>query len=217
MRGEFFTCANQSPFKKNCLSLYIPPLDLDLSAKSYNLLATVEAGLGKYKNAIKNYSKAIKLDNTNYIYYHNRALAYEGIKAYKSALRDYSQVLRIKKDYIPSLLNRAELHITFNRNYGPAILDLNRVIQYRPGYDTYLIRRGKVYETGGRYQKATEDYTKAIELNGNEQAEAYFLRGKVNFYFLKNVSKARADYKHALNIKRDHVRAKAELKKIGFY
>lgn len=186
------------------------------NSQLFNIKGAIYLGLSDYKMAVKQYTKAITLEEKDYTYYFNRAIVYEELRKNKLALADYSKAIKIKPDYISALLHRAELHIKHNKNYSRAVSDMNRVIKYRPGYDEYYVRRGVALTEAKENERAIKDFNRAIAFNGNYRDDAYFELGKISAAH-KKISQARAQFKEALKSNPNHTGAKTELKNIGWY
>jgi tetratricopeptide (TPR) repeat protein len=101
-----------------------------ITADDYFNQGNYDYDIGKCKQAIVDYSKAIQL-NTNFPEaYNNRAYTYMRMQNYKNALPDLNKALKLRPDYIHALMNRGDLY----NYYGPkinrqkAIADYNKVI-----------------------------------------------------------------------------------------
>merc|ERR1712226_1226049 len=61
----------------------------------------------KYYKAIKEYTKAIELDESKYSLYSNRAACYIAIKKFKNALSDSERVISLKPDFAKGYSRKA--------------------------------------------------------------------------------------------------------------
>lgn len=59
--------------------------------KSYNNRGTIKYDMGLFEDAIKNYDRAIELDNNYFEAYYNRVNAKYSLGLYKEALKDYKK------------------------------------------------------------------------------------------------------------------------------
>ena len=117
-----------------------------------------------YKEAILDYTEAIKLDSTKYIYY-ERALCYEELKEYNAAIKDYT--FAINKDskfdiyYMRRAFCKSELGET-----DAAIEDYSKVIDLSPNNSDAYLYRGYRYLDKGYYFKelAVSDFFIALEI-----------------------------------------------------
>ena len=121
-----------------------------------------------------------------------RAIAYSTIQNFDNAIDDLSICLQIDSTSSLALWQRAVCQAKineFNASQGTNIYlqsanvlgDLSDAIQMSPR-NTYLYyNRGNLYAQRQDYQRAIEDYTKAISLE-ERLAEAYFNRGLALIY-----------------------------------
>lgn len=72
---------------------------------------------GLYKDAIKDYDKAIKKDNKNSDYYLGRGKCYDKIADYSKALKDYSQAYDLDNNNLGALKYRAQLYEKTNEPF----------------------------------------------------------------------------------------------------
>lgn len=63
---------------------------------------------GRFTDAVQNYTKAINLDDTNHIYFANRANAYLRLQEFQLALEDCEKAIEIKNDYPKSWYRKAK-------------------------------------------------------------------------------------------------------------
>eukprot|EP01135_Chromosphaera_perkinsii_P007837 Nk52_evm29s1020 gene=Nk52_evmTU29s1020 len=55
--------------------------------------------IGQYENAVRSYTDAIQIDNTNHIYFSNRAAAYTNLKKYEQAIADCEKSIKLDSSY----------------------------------------------------------------------------------------------------------------------
>jgi tetratricopeptide (TPR) repeat protein len=85
--------------------------------------------IGKCKEAITSYSKAIALNKNFYQAYNNRAYTNMRMRNYQEALPDLDKAIQLKPDYVQALMNRGDIHnYYYNINRQQAIDDYKRVI-----------------------------------------------------------------------------------------
>ena len=119
------------------------------------------------------------------------------------AITYYTEVISLQPD--TSMLAMAHTGRGFEyfrkREFGPAIGDLTKAIEYNPNDAGIYYSRGTAYSLTREFDLAIKDYTKAIELNP-EFAEVYVHRGAA--YVEKNkVDLALKDYSKAMELKPD--------------
>ncbi len=98
---------------------------------------------GKFKDAVKYFSKAIATDNTKPVYYYKRALAYRGIKDIQQAHDDLTTAIKLDGTYALAYLERGIL-FSGAQMYSASINDLDMAVKYAKDdsilYHTMLIR-----------------------------------------------------------------------------
>ncbi len=187
-------------------------------------------GLGKYSEAITDYSEAIRLDPRIPTAYERRGYLYFNNKEYEKSIIDYSAVIRIDPTnyFVYSYRSIAYENIG---EYEKAIDDYTRYINrlritddpLPPGVlgNAYM-SRGEVYEKLGKTDKAIADYKDAIRsfLPGHITSDnllyltteieldpkiafIYAARGSV-YYNRSEYEKAIADYTEAIRLQPDY-------------
>ena len=152
---------------------------------------------GKYKEAIKKYDEAIKL-NSNYAeLYNNRGLAKKNLRQYQEAITDYDRAIELKPNYAEAYSNRGVAKGNL-RQLREAITDYDRAIELKPNYAEAYSNRGVAKGNLEQLREAIADYNKAVELNPND-AIAYNNRGNAKDN-LKQHQEAIADYDKALEL-----------------
>jgi len=146
-------------------------------APAYNGLGLAYAGKGQFDLAIKNYSKAIKLDPKFEYAYYDRGLAYKNKGQFDLAIQDYNKAIELNPKRFDAYNNRGNAYQALGL-LDLAIQDYNKTIELNPDYAFAYNNRGNVYQAKGQLDLAIQDYNKAIELNP-EYALAYFNRGIV--------------------------------------
>ena len=121
-----------------------------------------------------------------------RAIAYSGIQNFDNALDDLSTLIQIDdKSALPFWLRavcQARIN-EFNASQGTNIdlksanvlSDLSEAIERSPQNPYLFYNRGNLFALRKDYQRAVDDYTRAIAIDSN-LAEAYYNRGLVHIY-----------------------------------
>jgi tetratricopeptide (TPR) repeat protein len=68
--------------------------------------------LGKYKDAISDYNKAIEYSEEYADAYVSRGIAKKQLELYEEAVEDCNNALNINQKYIPSIINKASVRIS---------------------------------------------------------------------------------------------------------
>ena len=121
-----------------------------------------------------------------------RAVAYAAIQDFEEAIEDVSTYLQEDTASIPALWLRSVCQSRMNDflaseganvelKSATVLSDLNRALALDPSNAYLLFNRATLYAQRQEYQKAIEDYTRAISNDGN-MAEAYYNRGICAIY-----------------------------------
>jgi tetratricopeptide (TPR) repeat protein len=76
---------------------------------AYNTRGAAYARIGRYQNAIDDFTHAVQIDPNFVAAYVNRALAYRQIRKDSLALADFNQALAVNPNHAPAYLGRANL------------------------------------------------------------------------------------------------------------
>jgi len=113
--------------------------------------------------------------------YTNQGIAYLKQQDAQKALDSFSKAVELDPDNPESYFNRGQAYLTVaqfmkDMQYvGPCIADLDQAIAMAPDMPDSYFQRANCLTMKGEYQKAFDDYSKAIELN-NTAPEYYMLR-----------------------------------------
>ncbi|MEM6965555.1 MAG: tetratricopeptide repeat protein [Bacteroidota bacterium] len=161
-------------------------LDPKFGIAWYNL-GLMEQSLGNYEKAKEHLDRSIELQKDLTKAYFDRAVLLKKMGKEKNALKDYNSVINEKgTSYMEAYLNRG-LTRKMLGDYTGALADLNRVIKELPEDAELRKNRGNLHLLFGLNRKAIDDYTRAIELDGN-YAEAYYNRALAFFLIYDKIS-----------------------------
>lgn len=157
--------------------------------------AKTKSSEGKYEEAIKIYSRVIKVDKFNPVWYNNRGVNYAAVNDNEKAEIDFLASILIDSNYILPLYNLAKLKfqqnlLTESKNYCDKI-----IIKDNSHFDAYLLR-GRIYSALREYELSLEDYYSAISLDSTNIAP-YFLRGKI-YYQNSEFDKCISDFNQVI-------------------
>jgi tetratricopeptide (TPR) repeat protein len=182
------------------MRLYTKAIDSgELSDESIVVIYTNRGNIslrkGDYKRAIKDYSKAIKLNPLYVRAYNNRSWAWVNRGRYDEALADCGMAIDLNPQYLPAYINCG---VAWERTgeYDRAIANYNKAIELNPQYALAYSNRGAVWKGKGEHERAMADYNKAIEV-APEFALAYRNRGDI-LYNQARFIEAMAEYKRAI-------------------
>ena len=161
--------------------------------------------LGRYQEAIQDYTQAIRLNPEDAGIHYNRGNAKRKSKDYEGAIQDYTEATKLNSKFAVAYLNRG-IAKAAKRDYKGAIQDYEKVIELKPK-DADLA--GAYYNLGSAKRKS-KDYEGAIQAYNTILDELN--QDFANTYLYRGVSKAEKsapDYAGAID---DYTQA-IELKK----
>ncbi|MDB9453684.1 serine protease [Dolichospermum circinale] len=179
--------------------------DNEIMISSYNKSISIvyaargdsHRNLKNYKQAIDDYTQAIKIDPKNPTYYRDRGVAYGKLKNYKQAIDDYTQAIKIDDKNAIYYVGRGLAYFQL-KDYKQAINDYTQAIKIDDKNAIYYNARGLTYLELKDYKQAINDYTQAIQLDP-KNAIYYNLRGFAYFQ-LKDYKQAINDYTQAIQL-----------------
>jgi tetratricopeptide (TPR) repeat protein len=150
------------------------------------------------KDAIKDFTHAIRLNPIEARYYMGRAMAYEKQQAHELALLDYTNAIQYAPNTSHYYSSRAMLHKQLGE-LDNAVNDYTSAIHLCPDIAQYYSARGVIYAVRKEYQLALQDWNETINLDPRDRWHVY--RG---FLYLDMglTEQATADYQKALEITR---------------
>jgi len=168
-----------------------------LSASEYFERGNRHGNAGRYDEAIRDYTEAIRLNPQFANMYYNRGFAYYNKGEYDRAIADFNEAIRLNPQFVEAYYNRGLAY--YNKgNYDRAIADYNEAIRFNPQLSEAYYNRGVAYYKKGNYDRAMADFNEAIRLNP-QFALAYYNRGFA--YDEKgNYDRAIADYTEAIRL-----------------
>ncbi len=169
--------------------------NIDLSTM-YAERADAYSELEIYQLAIDDYTRAIKLSPSAYLYY-DRAYVYYDMGDYERAIADFDQILSLSPEDKYAYRGRGRSYEGLE-NRTQAIADFTRAIEIDPEYTQAYINRGNVYVDLRQYTQARADYDRAIEID--PQNEVAFLNIGVIYDHLDDDESAYVYYNLALEI-----------------
>jgi tetratricopeptide (TPR) repeat protein len=164
----------------------------------YACRAGVFDSLGRYKDALADYTRAIDLGAQLAQEYCNRGVTYEHLGEHEKAIADYSKAIDLDPTYWGAWYNRAMAHERL-RQTDKAIADYTEAINLNPKDPRALVNRGTTYLRLKQYEKAVADFSRVVEdvdkgapLAWNNRGDAYFE--------LRQYEKAVLDYSEAIKL-----------------
>jgi Flp pilus assembly protein TadD len=136
----------------------------DQKALYYFLKASTEANKKNYKDAIKDYTEAIRAEPDFPDAYADRGSSYLQLGLYEKGIMDLSEAIRLKPDDPEVYFDRGNAYYDL-KQYESAISDFNEAVRLKPHYAAAYFNMGNAYYDLRQYERAIADYTEAIGLS----------------------------------------------------
>jgi len=130
----------------------------------YWLRGNLEKRNGDLKNALSDYSEAIRLNPQYPDAFYNRAATLDASGNLRAALSDYDQALKLNPAQADVYNNRGWILFRLGDRTN-AMLDYNKAISLNPNFAEAYNNRGWAYHSSGDTKSAMQDYNRAIMLN----------------------------------------------------
>jgi tetratricopeptide (TPR) repeat protein len=124
-----------------------------------------------YDGAIKDYSRAIGLDNGLRDAYYNRGVCLQAIDDKVAAKKDFDKTIIIDPKFAKAYYSRATIYVS-REMYLEALPDLDKVIELDPSIPNALTLRGQIHAQTNKLSNACDDFRMAKDL-GDKQAGKY--------------------------------------------
>jgi tetratricopeptide (TPR) repeat protein len=139
-------------------------------------------GLNRYEEAIKAADEAIKVSkNTSIMGYFQKAVAQNRLKQVKESRETFQHVLDLTEKNVDTK-TRAQNYSLMSLVYSRQLYDMdsgfyyiNKAIELDGSNPNFFIQRGDMYSHAGDWDKAFNDYDKAVSL-GKGDMEIYQIR-----------------------------------------
>jgi tetratricopeptide (TPR) repeat protein len=165
-----------------------------------------------YKDAIADYSEALRLKTDDGASYYGRGQARLALNQIDGAISDLTQAIRYSGEQPGLYVARGYAQLV-KGSPNEAVADFTVAIRLDPKNASALNNRGLAYRKRGDLDNAIKDYSAAIALNPI-YALAYNNRGYV-FEAKGDKQAAAADFRRALSLDPSLVGAKKGLKRLG--
>jgi len=170
-----------------------------------------EHGVGKYREAIKSFNKAIEKKKGMPEAYSRKGLAYYKLEEYDNALECLAKALEIDPDYAFAHNAKGLVYLQLG-DYDEAIKCHTKAIELDHSAKWPFENRGYAYLHRREYDKAIKDFNEALKKD-NKFLNAYRDRG-LAYEMLKQYDKAEEDLKEAIKINPRSIKSFEILSKI---
>jgi tetratricopeptide (TPR) repeat protein len=127
---------------------------------------------GRLKEAVAEYSEAIRIVPYEYSPYFNRAVCYSQLHDDDEALQDFLRVIELKPDHRDTYVRMTTIY-TNRRMYDDAITSINKMISLDTENGEAVFTRAKIYEKKGSNTEALQDARQACDLGYQEACRYY--------------------------------------------
>lgn len=140
----------------------------------------IKSGLSKsddqkdFKGAIKEFDKAIKIDNSNKKAYFYRGNCELSLGDFKSALKDLNKAIELDPNYVAAYYDKAVVFAS-QQKYKEALPLLDKVIELDKTFPDALTLRGQLRYSTGNKSGACDDFLVA-KTTGDKQADKYITK-----------------------------------------
>jgi len=156
---------------------------------------------GDWKEALSDFTEAIKLRPDVAVGYRFRAYAHADGGNVARAIADLDEAIRLKPDETQSYYDRAQYFLR-QKQYEEALRDCNKGLGLDGARADLIALRGKVHAERGASESAEADFTRAIELDPIGAVDYHVWRGDL-FMECDDNDKAIDDFTEAINRKPD--------------
>jgi tetratricopeptide (TPR) repeat protein len=164
--------------------------------------------VGRYGDAITDFTKAIELDPKDITAYNGRSFAYSRTGQHDKAIADAARAIELGPENALAYQSRAGAY-EGKKEYEKAIEDWGKAIELAPA-EYNILSRARLYRNSGQNYKAIGDYTRLIKLNPNKPA-GYWFRAPA-FYEMGLFTDAVKDYRILLDLyEKDYPNQKLDL------
>jgi len=196
-RNEMIACFDKVSILQKNYNEYIKTAATGRDSKDYFSRASVYLGETKYKEAIADFSIAVKLDNNYVKGYYYRGISYRLNREFTKAFADFNKVIEFNSENAGVYIKRGDIYIQM-KDYQNAVSDFNKCIRINPKFAKAYFELGNTLNYLGKNWKAIEKYKKATELTP-KFADAYCNWGNALGDLGKN-AEAIEKYKKAIEI-----------------
>jgi tetratricopeptide (TPR) repeat protein/tRNA A-37 threonylcarbamoyl transferase component Bud32 len=153
--------------------------------------------LGKYEEALVEYTHALQLDPKLVQACTGRGNTYTALNRYEEALVDHNRAIQLDPKLALAHYNRGVTYAKMGR-HKEALADYNHAIQLDPNLACAYSNRGTTYADLGKLEEGLADYNRALQLDPSD-AKVYCDRGAA-YEELGRHEEALADFRRAINI-----------------
>lgn len=168
------------------------------SASGFVARGLSEYAKGNYREAISDFTDALKLEPTHVGAYLNRGASYAASGDHEKAASDYDKAIVLDPENAIAHNERGNSWLAQKRLHE-ALVDFSRAIELDPGLSYAYMNRGVVFRQLGKLDEAIADQTRAIELDP-QSSKAYQNRA-IAYFQQENYRAALGDISNAIELR----------------
>jgi len=142
-----------------------------LNAQDHLVRGNVLFELGRYEEALEEFSRSLELVPEDPATLGNRGLTLNRLKRHEEALAHFNRALELRPDDASTIDNRGIALLRLNR-HEEALADFNRCLELKPDDPTALYNRACYFSLAGRYEDALADLAQAIARQEENRGDA---------------------------------------------
>ncbi len=176
------------------MNMQLDPLDY----KPMQMIGAVYVKQQKYRQAIGYFNRVMKMNDTIFDAYNNRATAYAMLGINDSALSDFNRALQLRPENMDAQGNRELLLKNMKGAEENSIDGITQKITHDLQNPKLYFQRGLQLYQQKEYDKALSDYNSAIQLDSKYKDALYY---RAIIYDMRNQSKeAITDYSKIISL-----------------
>jgi len=176
-------------------------IEKDPCKETYNNRGVFYRDLGKFDEALADYTQGIALDpespNCAVLYTNRGIVYYENKGKFDEAIADFNQAILLKPDYDNAYYNRGICYKMHGKS-KEAIADITHSLAFKPEDAEAYYQRGLLYQIQERDDEAIEDFNQVIALTP-KNAGAYYQRGLL-YQAQERRDEAMNDFNHVIKL-----------------
>jgi tetratricopeptide (TPR) repeat protein len=179
----------------------VPPTSEPTTAEGFSRRGTALAARRDFVHAISDLTRACELDPNEPRYFYERALAYAHSNQPAPAKADLEQVLKLKPDYVPALIWRAEWRV-HEHNEAGALADLGAADHAAAPQADVRFAMAEIYAQQRQFSQAIAQYNLWIAVHDDDArlGAAYTMRCRERALLGQELDKAQSDCNKALHL-----------------
>ena len=174
--------------------------------RAYYGMGNVYREMGKPKQAVEQYKKALMMDPRFQYAHNNLGMAYEQLGMSEKATEAYKRALEIDPNFTKAYNNLAIVYAK-QQMFDKAVTTINISLSKDPQYSIGYVNLGNIYLETGDYEKAEQALQKAIKINP-KFVDAYGLLGSL-YLHLEDYERALYCFRKTLDIDPDIPQARS--------